>query len=78
MRTPLKQPVAADLDYVDVDYIQPSAGYSVSTWACAVKKRANFELTVDAIMREGIYSEDESFFIPPSAIIKIRNRKEKS
>jgi hypothetical protein len=83
-KTPFKQPVAADTNYVDVDYIQPSGPSGLGAWAGAVQKiygpdgQPSFAETVSLIMRQGIYAEDDSWFIPPSAIIKIRNRKEKS
>lgn len=79
-KTPLKQPVAADLDYVDVEYIQRGGTYnSLTISTCAIWKYSNsFINTVIMILRDGIYAEDDSWFIPPSAIIKIRDRKEKS
>jgi hypothetical protein len=78
MITPPKQPVVADKTFVDVDYIQPgtSPGH-LTCWSCAVKRLpGTFQSTVRSIMREGIWSADESWFIPPGAIVKIRDRRE--
>jgi hypothetical protein len=77
MQTPKKQPVAADLDYVDVDYIQPGAMNTPTSWSCAVKREGSFAYTVGLILAEGIYAEDNSWFIPASAIVKIRDRRGK-
>lgn len=86
-KTLRKQPVAADIDYVDVDYIQPGPMTHLACWSCAVLRTSanpalgydtSFRATVAEIMREGIYHADEDWFIPPSAIVKIRNRKENS
>lgn len=74
--TPNKQPVAADPDWLDVYYIKGHlATGNISIGTKAVKPYPdNSDRTVLEIICAGIWNEDMTDFIPPSAIIRIRKR----
>lgn len=73
--TPKKQPAMSDLSWVDVDCIVCGPGEKLSARSWAVQREESFLDTVRDVMKFGIWSEDGHVYTPPSAVIRIRNRR---